>query len=353
MNKKMMAWGAIAAVAVIVGVYVLRRPAAPGLAVQPVDPVQVVPLSVRKISKRVTAYGTVTGAPGDEWNVSKPFDTEIRGVYVRVGQRVKKGQPLLRIAPAPSAELTMTRAKSDLALARQGLAQVRHRYALRLATNADLLAARQRYERALIHWRSLTAWGVGRDAVVRAPASGLVAVLPVVSPGAFVPRAQTLVTVTANRNLQATLGVEPSVAAELSPGRSVSIASLNAGAQRVLGRIVAVSGFIDPKTRLVDVFVALPRAAGFLIGQFVRGRISAYTSTGFVVPHSAVLPERGRRVLYTVKDGHAVAHDVRIELRDHRFYEVSGPDLRAGDAVVVLGNYELRPGMPVQQAAMR
>lgn len=353
MKKKVVICGAIAVVAVTIGAYVLHRPAASQIAVQPVDPVQVVPLSIRKISKRVTAYGTVTGAPGDEWNISKPFDTEIRGVYVRVGQRVKKGQPLLRIAPAPSAALALARAKSDLALARQGLAQVRHRYALRLATNADLLAARQRYESALIHWRSLTAWGVGGDTLVRAPAAGLVTVLPVVSPGAFVPRAQTLITVTANRHLQATLGVEPSVAAELTVGRSVSITSLNAGAPGVLGRVVAVSGSIDPRTRLVDVFVALPRAARFLIGQFVRGRVNAYTSTGFVVPHSAVLPERGRRVLYTVRNGHAVAHDVRIELRDHRFYEISGPGLKAGDAVVVLGNYELRPGMPVRQVAQR
>ncbi|MHB1951665.1 MAG: efflux RND transporter periplasmic adaptor subunit [Acidiferrobacteraceae bacterium] len=351
MNKKVFAAVVMAVLAVAGGVYFLKRPAPPPPPVQPVDPVRTVPLSFRKISKRVTAYGTVTGAPGDEWNVSKPFDTEIRDVYVRTGQRVKRGQALLRISAAPSAQLAFTRAKNALLLARQGLRQVQHRFALRLATNADLLAARQRYDSALIHWRSLSAWGVGGDALVRAPASGFVALLPVATPGALVPRAQTLVTVTANRHLQAAFGFEPSVAAALPVGRAVSVTSLNPGARPVVGHVVAVAGTIDPKTRLVNVFVTLPRTAGFLIGEFVRGRVNAYTDTGFVVPYSAVLPENGRRVLYTVQDGRAVAHTVHIELRDHRFYEISGDGLKAGDPVVVLGNYELHPGMPVQVTA--
>lgn len=352
MKRKVMVIVAIAAVAGA-GIALYQWPVPSQTSIQPIDPVHVVPLAVRTISKRVTAYGTVTGAPGDQWNVSKPFGTEISNVYVRLGQRVEKGAPLLKVAPAPSAVLTLARAKSALALARQGLRQVRHRYALRLATNAGLLAARQRYEDALIHWRSLKAWGVGGPIVVRAPEAGLVAALPIVSPGAFVPRGQTLVTMTAMGRLQATFGVEPDVATVLTVGRPVSVMSLNRRSHKVKGRIQAVSGSIDPKTRLVDVFVALPPASGFLVGQFVRGRVSAYRSRGFVVPHSAVLPQDGRRVLYTVSAGHAVAHDVRIELRDHRFYEISGPGLRAGEPVVVLGNYELRPGMAVRQVPVR
>ncbi|MHB1529183.1 MAG: efflux RND transporter periplasmic adaptor subunit [Acidiferrobacteraceae bacterium] len=352
MNRKAIAVAVIAA-AVGVGIVLYRRPIPPRASIQPVDPVHVVPLAVRTIAKRVTAYGVVTGAPGDQWNVSKAFGTEIRNVYVRLGQRVDKGEPLLKVAPAPSVVLTLARAKSALALAGQGLRQVRHRYLLKLATNASLLAARQRYEDALLHWQSLRAWGVGGPVLVRAPEAGLVAALPIASSGAFVPKGQTLVTVTAMGRLQATFGVEPDIATVLTVGRPVPVMSLNRRSHKVVGRIQAVSGSIDPKTRLVDVFVTLPPASGFLVGQFVKGRVRAYRSKGFVVPHSAVLPQDGRRVLYTVSAGRAVAHDVHIELRDHRFYEISGSGLQAGAPVVVLGNYELRPGMAVRQVPAR
>jgi membrane fusion protein (multidrug efflux system) len=61
-----------------------------------------------------------------------------------------------------------------------------------------------------------------------------------------------------------------------------------------------------------------------------------------------VLPDGGKHVLFTVKDGKAVKHEVKPGLGTDQLLEVAGGGLQAGDLVVTLGNYELEDGMAVQ-----
>ena len=58
--------------------------------------------------------------------------------------------------------------------------------------------------------------------------------------------------------------------------------------------------------------------------------------------------DAGAQVLFTVKDGKAVRHEVTPGIASGDQLEVQGADLKAGDAVVVTGNYELSDGMAVQ-----
>jgi hypothetical protein len=78
----------------------------------------------------------------------------------------------------------------------------------------------------------------------------------------------------------------------------------------------------------------------------VRKNVSA-----LVVPRSAVLPdEDNKQVLFTVKDGKAVRHEVDVGITAGDLVEVTASGLNAGDAVVTLGNYELTDGMSIQAA---
>lgn len=350
LRKIMAAAGVLAIAAVSVFVYRHLHRSTPAKAVPVVAIVQVAPLETRTISREVTAYGTVSGAPGDQWKISRPFETEIIDVYVAAGQRIRKGQPLLKVGPGPAAVVEIARARSAARLAGDELRQVRRRYAIRLATNSDVLAARRAYDNAAIRWRALRKYS-GVPTVIRAPAAGYVGALPFPAPGAIAAKGRALVTVVSNRRLQCTLGVEPGVATQLAIGAPVAVAPLSSGARFVPGTVAAVAGSVNPKTRLVDVFVQLPPSGQFLTGQYVQGTLTVRTMKGFVVAHSAVLPEGANRVLYTVMNGRAVRHEVHIGLRNHASYEISAPDLHDGDHVVVLGNYELRPGMRVREQA--
>jgi len=66
------------------------------------------------------------------------------------------------------------------------------------------------------------------------------------------------------------------------------------------------------------------------------------------VPRSAVLPDADKQVLFTVKDGKSVRHEVNVGISAGDRVEVQAPDLHPGDAVVTLGNYELTDGMAIQ-----
>lgn len=319
-----------------------RAPSAP--APVPVARVQVVPLAIRSFHVRVLAYGLIQGAPGDQWNVGRPYETEIQSVYVGIGQRVHRGQRLLKVEPGPSARIQAAQWHSEALSSKALLAGVRRRYHLQLATKAELLQAEQQYAALRIRLRALRE----DSETLYAPMNGVVTQLPYQAAGTVVPAAHALVSVTAGRNLQARLGVEPAAAQRIVVGARVRVQPLGHAQDGVMGQVAAVSGSVDPVTGLVSVFVNLPVRAPFLVGEYVRAALTTASAKGLVVPRSAVLPQGPQRVLYTVQGGTAVRHVVRILLTNRKAYEIEAADLQPGAAVVVLGNYELRPGMKVQ-----
>ena len=54
--------------------------------------------------------------------------------------------------------------------------------------------------------------------------------------------------------------------------------------------------------------------------------------------------------LFTIENGRAKEHTVKIGLANEREAEMSAPDLQPGQQVVTVGNYELQDGMAVEIA---
>jgi membrane fusion protein, multidrug efflux system len=97
------------------------------------------------------------------------------------------------------------------------------------------------------------------------------------------------------------------------------------------------------------VFVSLPSTANFLLDESVTGKITVDTARGLIVPRSAVLPAGdGTYTLFTVHNGRAVKHLVRINLENDQEVELKDGGLQIGEQVVVVGNYELKDGMAVK-----
>jgi hypothetical protein len=80
----------------------------------------------------------------------------------------------------------------------------------------------------------------------------------------------------------------------------------------------------------------------------VRGRASVNEKQALVVPRAAVLPEEEKHILFTLKDGKAVEHEVEIGLENDEVVEILGTEIKVGDEVVIEGNYELEPDMAVE-----
>ncbi len=314
----------------------------------PVASVKVAPIKRETISSVTTAYGDVVPAPGAVQVVSMPYETRVSRIMVSAGQKISQDDALLELQPSPDTLLKLDQAGNAYEISRQKLDHMKQLFALKLATNAQILGAREAFRQASLQLDSLKKRGVDGKKVIRARVSGLISRIQV-KEGAIVPAGNPLMEIVAQNRLEVRLGVEPRDAGRLSSGRQVSLFSVNEPAQKgFTGRIRKISRAVNRTTRLVDVFVALPRPAGFLLGEYVTGRIETASSYGMVVQRSAVLPGSGGNVLFTVRNGHAVRHIVMILRESDRKVQVSGAGLKPGDMAVVEGNYELEEGMAVR-----
>lgn len=305
------------------------------------------------ISEHITAYGDVVPAPGAIQVVSVPYESMVSRVMVSERQKISKGDTLLELKASPNTRLELEEARNANDIAIKKLAKVKELFALKLATNSQMLGAQEAARQASARLESFKRRGVDGKRIISSNVTGLINKVRV-QEGAIVPAGNPLIEIIAQNRLEVRLGVEPDVISRLVPGQAVQLGYVNvSGAGEITGRIRKISRAVNPDTRLVDVFVTLPRSAEYMLGEYIIGRIRTASSNGLVVPRSAVLPEDGKHVLFTVNDGRAVRHVVQVILENDRDVQVSGAGLKAGDMVVVVGDYELKDGMDVKTSGGR
>jgi RND family efflux transporter MFP subunit len=301
------------------------------------------------VTETITAYGTIVPAPGALQTVSVPFESQVRRIMVSSGQRISRGEVLLEIEPSPDTNLQVEQAHNRYDLAEQNLQHIKQRFDLKLATNDQLIQARQTFQQAKLHLESLEGRGVDGPREIKADVDGLINHVDV-QEGSIVAPGSPLVEIVAQNRLEARLGVEPEEINQVRPDQTVRLTPVNLpGSDPVSGRIRKVSRSVDTAERLVDVFVSFPASSRFLLGEYVQGKLIVASSQGLIVPRSAILLKGGHHVLFTVKNDRAVENAVRIGLENEEEVEVLGSALQEGDVVVVLGNYELDDGMAIEQ----
>jgi membrane fusion protein, multidrug efflux system len=315
--------------------------------------VEVTPINIGTVAQEITAYGTIVPAAGAVQTVSVPFESRVRRILVTEAQQVSQGDALLEIEPSPDTKLQAEQAQSDYETAKKALGYMQQRFDLKLATNDQLLQAKQVLEQAQAKLESLRRRGVNGLRTVHAVVAGVVAKVSV-QEGAIVPAGNSVVELVAQNRLEVRLGVEPENIDKVKLGQNVTLTRVNIpGSAGVVGQVRKISHAANATTRLVDVFVELPSSSKFLLGEYTRGQIVIASTKGLVVPRSAILPDEDHYVLFTVNGGHAQKHTVRVGLQDEKNVEVIANDLRPGALVVTLGNYELQQGMAVKTEKSR
>lgn len=313
--------------------------------------VETTPLAEQEIARTLEAFGVVVAAPSGEHAAVAAFDGIVRRVAIAVGTRVAVGDVLVELAPSPDAQLALTSARSAAASAEKTRADTQRRFDLNLATRPDLQASEQAAQEAQLKVTSLEARGSGGDGRVLAITAGVVSKLDAVA-GTWVSAGTALVTVTGEERLEVRLGLEPADEASVAPGQPVRVVSANRrGSESVAAKVREVGHVLDPTTGAIDLRASVPPGAPLLLGEHVKATIELQRKTALVAPRRALLLDGDRRVLFTIKAGKAMRHEVQAGLSEEDLVEVSGADLHPGDQVVTLGNYELEDGMAVQIAA--
>ena len=312
----------------------------------PVATVQTAVAAQAPLNITVAAYGTVIASPEDTHNVSAPFETRVRRVLVTTGQHVESQTPLVEIEPTPAALLELQDARSAKEAAAKDLQQVQQRLDMKLATKSELLTAEQALKLAQSKLDSLEKQQIAPRRLT-AGMTGLVSKVDV-QEGQVIAAGGPLAEVVPSNRVQVRLGVEPRDVPQLRVGQAVELMPVeHAGSQAVQGKVAIITQRVNPASRLVDVFVALPDKSPLMLETYVRGLVITDTKQALVVPHAAVLPEEDKQIVYTVKDAKAVKREVRVGLDDGTHAEIL-EGIKAGETVVTQGNYELEDGMAVE-----
>lgn len=305
------------------------------------------------VSDILHAYGTLQADPDQVLALSLPHAGLISKVWVRLGQRVTQGDPLLEVVTAPEARMQFLQAQSAVDFAQRELQRNLRLFKEQLATKAQVEAARKSLSDAQASLTALQQRGVSsQKEVLRAVRDGIVTRLDVTL-GQRVPADTTAMLIAAENRLVAILGVEPEDLAKVKAGLPVVLQSVFVPDTRIPTQVREVHAMIDPATHLVEVLAPIPDDAvdHLVLGSRVRARIEVTRQNALVVPRSAVLSDQGEDYLFVVRDGHALRRVVKTGLptADGGRIAVSG-DIQVGDRVVISGNYELDDGMTVRES---
>jgi membrane fusion protein, multidrug efflux system len=313
--------------------------------------VTLAPVAQRPVARYYTVPGSVIS--DERVQLSSRISGFIKHLAVREGDRVKRGQVLVRIDPADvagaieRASAALESAQADLA---DATADVRKFAALAAtgAVPADTLrkaeVRRNVAEARLAEARAAlgTARAQQAYATILSPVNGVVIerfaqVGDLATPGA------PILELEARQSLVFQAFVAESRVAEMTLDAPARV-RLDAVSGTLEGKIVRVVPSGDPVTRRYEVKVSLPETAGLLPGMFGRVEFAAGTDAPLVVPRAALVERGGLTGAFRLgPEGRAQFRWVRTRREMGDIVEITA-GLGPGDRVVLDPPAALRDG---------
>jgi membrane fusion protein, multidrug efflux system len=293
----------------------------------------------------VVGYGTVGAANSGRKTVMAPESAVVGEIFVRLGEQVAAGAPLVELAPSPASAASYMQAKSALTVAQQLVASTERLVSLHLATGQQLADAKKSESDARSQLKALETVGAGGSKIVRAPFPAIVTTLAA-TPGAIVAEGAPLMDLAAPGRLVLTVGVVPAQAAAIAPNDTAAV-TLVGGTGSSPGRVMVRGAVAEADTGLVPVDIALPPGK-FYPGEMAEAVITTGQVHGYVVPHSAILVnDSGAPYVVQAIDGTAKKVPVQV-MGAHGDEDVITGALNAHAPLVLAGNYQLDDGMKVR-----
>jgi len=292
--------------------------------------------------------------------IQPQVEGQITKIFVRSGESVREGAPLLEIDPLKqratvnSSEATARQKQANLEWARTQLERSKKLYAAGVVSKQDLDQAQTAYDGAQADLASLNAQ-VKEQRVqlqyyeVVAPSAGIVGDIPV-HVGDRVTTSTMLTTLDRNTDLEAYIQVPLERATGLRRGLPVDIVS-DAGAVLAHSRITFISPQVDTgmQSVLAKALITNPRRE-IRSAQFVRARVVWSSHPGLMIPVTAVARVSGQYFAFVAGPGPkgTVARQTPVQVGDisGSSYIVLG-GIKPGDQVIVSGTQNLADGVPV------
>jgi RND family efflux transporter MFP subunit len=333
---------------------------APGAGVAPATPVQVQILRAARIPE-TTEYLSILKSRHSA-TINPQVEGQITKIFVKSGDRVTPGTPLLQIDPlkqeatVSSQEASRAAQEANRRLAQVSLERAKKLYEAGVISKQDLDNAQSGYDSADAQVKALDEQ-VRQQRVelryyaVSAPMDGIVGDIPV-RMGDRVTVSTLLTTVNEPGALEAYIYVPADRSKDLKLGLPVHLLD-ETGSLLDETRITFVSPQVETDTQTVLAKAAVGNPKSKLrIAQQIRAQVTWGTHDGPVVPVLAVSRINGQFFAFVaVNEGKgAVARQKQLKLGDtvgNNYVVLNG--LQAGEHLIVSGTQFLQDGFPVAE----
>jgi RND family efflux transporter MFP subunit len=298
-----------------------------------------------RLPHTVSAYGTAQADPSVRQAVMAPASATVARIYVRVGEEVAKGAPLIQLVPNPQAQAEFARARSTLGAANAQLQHTRELLSQYLATNQQLVDAQKAEADARSALKALQTQGSGGPKTLTAFFRATITKIDA-NAGMLVTEGSALLELVPPNGLVLRVGVVPADATAISPGDEATVTALGRGAS-FTAKVLLRSSVVDPSDGLVPVEIALP-ANTLMPGETAKTTITTQAAQGYVVPHEAILINDNGD-LYVVQVKGKVAKLVPVQvLVANGGQDVIAGKLNPAAPIVLSGAHQLEDGMKVR-----
>lgn len=298
--------------------------------------------------------------------INPQVEGQITAIFVKSGDSVSKGTPLLQIDPLKqeatlsSQEAARAAQEATLRLAKVNLDRAEKLYAAGVNSKQDLDNAQSAYDAAAAQLKALSDQVEQQRVELRyykvsAPADGIVGDIPV-HVGDRVAVTTMLTTIDLPGALEAYIYIPADHAKDLRVGLPVRLLD-EAGNSVSDTRITFVSPQVETDTQTVLAKAAVENPRDKLrIAQQVRAQVTWSLHDGPVVPVLAVQRINGQAFVFvSVTEGKStVARQKLLKLGDtvgDSYAVLDG--LKAGDHLIVSGTQFLQDGMPVAEQILK
>jgi RND family efflux transporter MFP subunit len=326
----------------------------------PAMPVQVLVATSQKIAD-TTEYLSILKSRHSA-TINPQVEGQVTKIFVKSGDRVKAGEPLLQIDPLKqqatlnSQEATRAAQEANLRYAKISLERSQKLYAAGVISKQDFDNAQTSYDAALAQLKALEEQVKQQNVElhyysVTAPMDGLVGDIPV-RMGDRVTVATLLTTIDEPGALEAYIYVPADRARDLKLGLPVSLLD-EAGHGIADTRITFISPQVDTDTQTVLAKAMIENSKAKLrIAQQVRAQVTWGTGAGQKIPILAVSRINGQFFAFVaINEGKStVARQKLLKVGDTIGNDYAVLDgIKPGDHIIVSGLQFLQDGAPVAE----
>lgn len=305
------------------------------MAQERVEQVRTSPLAYEEVSRQIELSTTLQGY--DQMNISPSLTGLIEKIYVEVGDRVRKGDTLVRM---DQNQLNTTR------IAFANLQIEMNRVQMLLESEA---ISQQVYDQTKLSFDQTqeTLRFLEENTFVRAHFDGVISAKNY-EDGELYSGAQPILQLTKIKELKAYVNVPETYYPLVKEGMRVNVYSDIYPDRTFPSTIEIVYPTVDPASHTFTLKLRIPNSSELIRpGMYVSTVLDLGRTEALVVPYQAVLRLIGSNNRYVFVDDGGVAKRVFVEIgeRHDQTIEISSDSLKVGDPIVTTGQAKLVDGV--------